>query len=266
MALPLRDDEATRRFPWVTVLLIIVNVVVFLFVQPSAYQNPPRQSDHSFEAVRRSNERAVFAYKWGTVPCEIASGSERITQPADCPRRDGAPLPAHKAVYLTLLTSMFIHASLLHIGGNMLFLWVFGNNVEDRLGRLGFLVFYLVGGVVADLGYVASKLHSGGPAFGASGAIAAAMGAYLVFHPRGKVLTALYAGTVQLVYLPAAVVLGLFFVTQFFTPDKGVAWQAHAVGMGFGFVAALALTRLPSVRRRAEAHDADAALRTWAAF
>ncbi|MGI8755539.1 MAG: rhomboid family intramembrane serine protease [Acidimicrobiales bacterium] len=267
MALPLRDDVPTRRFPLVTVTLIAVNVVVFLFLQPSAYQNPPSSNQITSHDVERSREAAVYAFQWGAVPCEVASGSPRADRPKGCPSSTpGYPLPETKSVYLALLTSMFLHGSTSHLGGNMLFLWVFGNNVEDRLGRLGFLAFYLIGGVVAALGFVFTNVHGGSPLLGASGAIAAAMGAYLVFYPRGRILTVILAGTYQLVYIPAAVVLALFFVTQFFTPDNGVAWEAHAIGMGAGFVAALALSRLGPIRRRALNHADDVTVRGGQAF
>lgn len=266
MALPLRDDTPTRRFPWITVCLMLANVFVFLMVEPPGFQDPPSRRDPSAEAVARSDERAVFAYRWGAVPCEVLSGSPRIEAPDRCPSPAGAPLPATKSVYLALLTAVFLHQNVLHLAGNLLFLWVFGNNVEDRLGRLGFLAFYLAGGIVSMAGWVAANPDSGVPGIGASGAIAAAMGAYLVLHPRGRILSVVYAGTFQLAYIPAAGVLGLFFVTQFSTPDNGVAWEAHAVGMAAGSVAMLGLSRLPALRRRAAAEAAHAALRPGTPF
>lgn len=267
MALPLRDDVHTHRFAWVTVALIAVNVVVLLFIQPSAFQNPPADDVVAGHEAERGREAASFAFRWGAVPCEVLSGSPRAERPEGCPTSvPGVELPSAKPVYLALLTSMFLHGSIPHLGGNVLFLWVFGNNVEDRLGRLGFLAFYLLGGIVAALGFVATNVHSGSPIIGASGAIAAVMGAYLVFFPRGWVLTVIVAGSYQLVYAPAVIVLVLFFVTQFFTPDNGVAWQAHAAGMAAGFLAALALTRLGPLRRRTEAQANALALRQGQAF
>jgi len=267
VALPLRDDVATRRFPWITVALITVNVVVFLFVQPASFQAPPNGSDHSVGASHRRAAGDEFAYRWGAVPCELESGEAIVDRPEQCAGHVSTNnLPATKSVYLALVTSMFLHGSPEHLGGNMLFLWVFGNNVEDRLGRLGFLAFYLLGGLVAALGFVLSGPHGVDPLIGASGAIAAAMGAYLAFHPRGRVLTAVTVAPFQLLYLPAAVVLALFFVTQFFTSDNGVAWQAHAVGMAAGFLAALALARLGVLRQRAAVDATDSALRGGVAF
>jgi membrane associated rhomboid family serine protease len=268
MALPLRDDLATRRFPWVTIALIAINVVVFLFVQPAAFQAAPPARDHSVRADQKRLDAERFSGAWGAIPCEVASGHPLADHPRQCEGSGDLPsdLPSNKPVYLALVTSMFLHGSLEHLGGNMLFLWVFGNNVEDRLGRLGFLAFYLAGGVVAALGFILFDVRGAGPLIGASGAIAAAMGAYLAFHPRGRVLTAITVAPVQLVYVPAFVVLALFFVTQFFTPDNGVAWQAHAAGMGVGFVVALGLARIPAVRARARADHADLAVRGGRSF
>jgi membrane associated rhomboid family serine protease len=139
----------------------------------------------------------------------------------------------------------------------MLFLWVFGGNVEQRLGRANFLALYLAGGIVATLGYVVANTTSPIPLIGASGAIAVAMGAYLVLFPRARILTVIATAAFQVVYVPAWVVLVLFFVTQFFTADDSVAWQAHAAGMAAGVLATLILRRVPAVERRAETEAAD---------
>jgi membrane associated rhomboid family serine protease len=268
MALPLRDDLATRHVPWVTFALIAINVVVFLFIQPAAFQWAPPAHDHSVAASEKRLDAERFSGRWGAIPCEVVSGRPLADHPRQCEGSGDLPpgLPGDKPVYLALVTSMFVHGGLEHLGGNMLFLWVFGNNVEDRLGRLGFLVFYLAGGVVAALGFIAVDVHGSGPLIGASGAIAAVMGAYLAFHPRGRVLTAITVAPIQLVYVPAFVVLALFFGTQFLTRQNGVAWQAHAAGMAGGFLVALGLARLPAVRARARADHADLALRGGQSF
>jgi membrane associated rhomboid family serine protease len=264
MAVPLRDDLVPRRFPWVTLALFAINVVVFLFVQPSAFQNPP--DDFSTADAGRAVEAEEFAMRWGAVACEVLTGERVADRPDGCENDIGGPLPRDKSVYLALLTAMFLHGSTAHLAGNMLFLWVFGNNVEDRLGTLRYLALYLVGGVAATLGYAAVNARAPVPLIGASGAIAAVMGAYLVLFPRGRILTAIATAAFQVVYVPAAVVLVLFFVTQFLTPDNEVAWEAHVAGMVAGFLGALALSRLPSVRRRAEMDDVDLALRRGARF
>lgn len=264
MAVPLRDDLVPRRFPWVTLALFAINVVVFLFVQPSAFQNPP--DGYTAAETARGVEATEFAMRWGAVACELRTGKLVAERPAGCSDEVGEPLPRDKSIYLALLTAMFLHGSTVHLAGNMLFLWVFGNNVEDRLGTLRYLALYLLGGVVATLGYAAVNARAPVPLVGASGAIAAVMGAYLVLFPRGRILTAIATAAFQVVYVPAAVVLVLFFVTQFLTPDNEVAWEAHVAGMVAGFVGALALNRLPSVRRRAEMDAVDVALRHGSSF
>ncbi len=266
MAVPLRDDLPTRRFPWFTLTLIVVNVVIFLFVQPSAFQNPPNQDTYSIAEEQRTSDAEDFAYRWGAVPCELLSGQALADQPNDCNRVPTSTLPADKSIYLALFTAMFLHGSVAHLGGNMLFLWVFGNNVEDRLGRAKYLALYLVGGALGTIGFAAVNHNESSPLIGASGAIAAVMGAYLLFHPKGRILTAIATAAFQVVYIPAVVVLALFFVTQFLTPDNQVAWEAHVAGMVAGFLLAIALSRLASVRRRAALDTADVALRAGTEF
>jgi membrane associated rhomboid family serine protease len=136
----------------------------------------------------------------------------------------------------------------------MLFLWVFGRAMEERLGAGSLLLLFLFGGLVAALGYVGLHSEATRPLVGASGAIAAIMGAYLVLRPRERVLSLVYAAGLQVVYLPAWAILGLFFVTQFFTPGQdGVAWEAHVIGMVFGAVTGLC------VRRFVPSHPTDPA-------
>ena len=177
MALPLRDDAPTTRTPWVTIALILVNVVVFLFLQPPLFQRDVDETDRSSEQYEEIVEAERYLWTWGAVPCEIMSGKRLADSPSVCDR-DRPPssvLDDDKVVWLGLLTSVFLHAGMEHLLGNMLFLWVFGNNVEDRLGHLAYLALYLVGGVVAALGFVFANQHSVEPGIGASGAIAAVM-------------------------------------------------------------------------------------------
>jgi membrane associated rhomboid family serine protease len=150
-----------------------------------------------------------------------------------------------KNVWLSAITSMFLHGSLLHIGGNMLFLWVFGNNVEDVFGKVGYALFYVAGGIAATLTHVALNLDSTVPVVGASGAIAAVMGAYLVLFPHAKVRTAIFFLLILVVNIRALWVLGFWFVMQFFTsPEEGVAWAAHVGGFVFGVLVALVVRML----------------------
>lgn len=250
MAVPLRDDLHTRRFPWVTLVLMVLNVGVFLFVQPSAFQkSPDAESADYYREYQRQLEAEEFAVRWGAVPCEAFSGESLADGPDQCTERDLGPVVEDKSIYLAFFTYMFLHGNVLHLVGNMLYLWVFGNNVEDRIGRVAYLGVYLIGGVLAALGWAAVNSHGGGPLIGASGAIAAVMGAYLVFHPRARILTTIFTAAFQVVYVPAAVVLALYFVTQFFTADQYVAWEAHVAGMFAGFVMALLLRQIPAIKR-----------------
>jgi len=242
-------------------VLIGVLTFVFLVLQPALFQRPATSGSGSVDAstTREVAEAETFLMRWGTVPCEVTTGRAVIERPDGCDEALTRHLPGEKSVPLSLLTALFLHADVFHLAGNLLFLWVFGNNVEDRLGRGWYVLLYLVGGVAASLTFVAFNQHSAAPLIGASGAIAAVMGAYLVFQPRARVLTGIVA-VPQVVYLPAAAVLGLYFVTQFFTVDDGVAWQAHAGGMVAGALLALLVGRLPSIRARART-DVDVGLR-----
>jgi membrane associated rhomboid family serine protease len=147
---------------------------------------------------------------------------------------EGAP---HKNVWLAVVVSMFLHGGLLHLGGNMLFLWIFGNNIEDRLGRVRYLLFYLAAGVVATASQVALDPSSVLPMIGASGAIAGVMGAYLLLYPNARILSLLFVFPVE---IRAKWLLGFWFVSQFFlSPSSGVAWGAHVGGFVFGALLAL---------------------------
>jgi membrane associated rhomboid family serine protease len=240
--LPIRDLVHPRRPGYVTWCLIAVNIAVFFALQPSAFR--------TFQTSQYDTEQETsFLYQHALVPCEIAHwhplspslvgacGGDRLQPALD------TPFYPHKSVALSLLASMFLHASLLHLFGNMWFLWVFGDNVEDRFGKVGYLAFYLAGGVVASLGQVLGSLDSLVPTIGASGAIAAVMGAYVVLYPRGRVVTIVLPLLFPLV-LPAVVVLGFWFALQFVTdPSSGVAWVAHVTGFAFGVLTAFAVSR-----------------------
>jgi membrane associated rhomboid family serine protease len=152
------------------------------------------------------------------------------------------PYDAGKNVWLAVVVSMFLHGGVMHIAGNMLFLWVFGNNIEDRLGKLGFALFYLVGGFAAIAAHVAVDPASTVPVVGASGAIAAVMGAYLVWFPNAPVRTVVIFYFITIMDIRAKWLLGFWLVLQFFTsPNAGVAWVAHVGGFVFGVLVALAL-------------------------
>jgi membrane associated rhomboid family serine protease len=226
MVIPLHDDNPTSRRPIVTIVLIALNLAVFAFLQP--------HDDATAEAR--------FNYERAAIPCEISHGSPLTIDEVTTDRCGGASAASpeifpDKSVYLAVLVSIFLHGSWLHVLGNMLFLWVFGNNVEDRLGNVGFLIFYLFVGVVATLGHVAADSSATIPLVGASGAIAGVMGAYLVFWPRARIHSLVF---IVLLPLPAALVLGLWFVLQFGTDaNSNVAWVAHVTGFVAGVLVAL---------------------------
>jgi membrane associated rhomboid family serine protease len=215
--LPLRDNLPTRRFPVVTVALIAANVLVFVLYQGAG------DGESFLSSIRDTAFR----------PCEVEDS---------CPTGGEGPL-------VTLFTSMFLHGDWLHLLGNMLFLWIFGNNVEDTLGRPRFVAFYLLGGVFAMATQSAVTLGFGTqadatiPNLGASGAISAVLGAYFVLFPHGRVLTLILPFFVF--PLPASLFLGIYFVLQafigglsFMSPEQGggVAYFAHIGGIVFGIL------------------------------
>jgi membrane associated rhomboid family serine protease len=231
--IPLRDANPTRRTPLVTLSLVGACFIVFA----------------GELGVLASGGQAgldAFITRWGVVPAELTAAW-----------RAGDYLSTETA---TLVTSQFLHGGWFHLLGNMLYLWIFGNNVEDRFGRAGFLAFYLFGGVLAGLSQVAIDPTSTVPTIGASGAIAAILGAYFVLFPRARVTTLVFLGFFyQLIDVPAIIVLGFWFVLQLIDgltslgavqSSGGVAFFAH-IG---GFVVGALLTRLmmlvvPRLRR-----------------
>jgi len=212
--IPLRDDNPTVLWPILTVTFILANIAVF-FYQLS---------------LLSVNERLAekFIYQMGMVPAALTYG-----------RVPGA------GGYYTVVTSMFLHGSLLHLGGNMLYLWIFGNNIEDSLGHLRFIVFYLIVGVVAAATHIYFNAASTVPTIGASGAVSGILGAYLMLFPHARIKTLVPLGIfISVVYLPAWVLLlfwiGLQFLYQALEPMDpragGVAYAAHIGGFVAGFV------------------------------
>jgi len=209
--IPLRDDIPTETFPFVTILLLAANCMVFIYqltLGPAA---------------------ADFVASLGVVPFAVVHGVEPGVVP---------PIPME----LTFLTSMFLHGGLLHLGGNMLFLWIFGNNVEDSTGHVRFLAFYLLCGLAAAGTHVWLNPGSRLPMIGASGAISGILAAYFLLYPRARVLTLIPIGFfLQTILVPAAFFLGLWFFLQvisgwssFGSQKGGVAWFAHVGGFAAG--------------------------------
>lgn len=222
--LPLRDDAPRSTFPWVTYFLIALNVLVFLYQEYLSSLGP--RTEARFEAG------------FGFIPYRVDTWLVGAT-------------PAI-AAFLPAFTSMFLHAGWLHLIGNMWFLWIFGDNVEDRLGHFRYLVTYLICGLAASFTHYVFNMHSKIPTVGASGAIAGVLGAYFVLFPNARVLTWLF---VFVVWLPAWLVLGWWFVLQFLsgaatsiTPSvqaNPVAVWAH-VG---GFVTGMLLVKIIPARK-----------------
>ncbi len=208
--IPLRDENPVQSVPVVTRALLVANLGVFLW-----------------ELLLGPDLRIAY-YGWGLVPERLMAAFSGQTS-----------LPA---ALVTLLTSMFMHGGWLHLIGNMWYLWIFGDNVEDRLGHAGFLVFYLAAGVASAVLHVAVHPWSSVPTVGASGAIAGVLGAYAVLFPRTRIVTLVpIFFFFQVIALPALLVLGMWFVLQFFSgalslgmPGGGVAWWAHIGGFLFG--------------------------------
>ena len=212
--IPLSDSIRTHRTPWVTYALLVLNIGVFVLtaiVGLADYE----QSIHTF----------------GLIPFRVMRSfdAEAISD---------------------LITSMFLHGSLLHLGGNMLYLWIFGDNVEDALGHVGYLIFYLLGGLLASVAHILTNPASTLPTVGASGAIAALLGAYLILYPGSRVRTLIPLGFfVRITLLPAFVVLGVWFVLQLFQGFFSLGASAGAGGVAFwahigGFVAGALLAKL----------------------
>lgn len=232
MALPLYDNQPTRRAPLVTYLLIAVNVVVFLL-------SPMASVGHRDEGpVRRKCEQVTFLMRYGAVPAELTTGRAAPVPPeiaAECHRK-----PFRKRPWLSALTSMFLHGGVAHILGNMVYLFIFGAATEDRLGRPRFLLFYLIAGVVAVYGFAVTYPHSGAPLVGASGAIAGVLGSHLVLYPRSRTI-ALILSIVPF-RLPSWALLAQFFVFQWLSlgdTQSQTAYVAHIYGFVAGVIVGL---------------------------
>ena len=255
---PLKDNIQARRFPVLTVALIAINVIVFFGFEVTGI---------SLDGAKTDSERVV---EYGLIPYELTNPGENcgvVTQEGvnsqgmivqqqgvACQGKDGfdAPVPDQRPVWITIFTAMFMHGGLLHIAGNMLFLWIFGNNIEDSMSRWRFIAFYLAGGIAASLAQVAIDPSSTIPTIGASGAIAAVLGGYAILYPRARVVTLIFIiFFFTVIELPALLVLGAWFLLQLFYGSAdltspvsggggGVAYFAH-IG---GFVAGMILIKV----------------------
>ena len=224
MLLPIRDENPTRRFPYLTIALLLINVAVFVVM------------------LGLPNEAAVntFFAQYAMYPHAVVTG---------------IPVTANsiEPVYLTIFTSMFLHGGFLHIIFNMLFLWIFGNNIEDALGRVKFLVFYFATGTAGAIAHILTDPNSVIPTVGASGAISGVLGAYLILYPNARVLTVIpIFFFIQIIRLPAIVLIGFWFLLQLLsgifelglgTDGGGVAYFAHIGGFVAGIILVLLMTK-----------------------
>jgi membrane associated rhomboid family serine protease len=260
--IPIRDDNPTRRTAVLTIAIIALNFLAFVAWEPTFATGPVGEA-----------RQQTFFFCHAMIPWEVihhtnlaqgGAAAREALAAAGFTEERGRPIPPeefqsylashcpHKSWLASVFTAMFLHASWLHILGNMLFLWVFGNNVEDKLGWVGFPLFYFASGVAATVVQVA-VVHSGAnaivPNLGASGAIAGVLGAYLLMFPRRRILTLVFFFFITFIYLPSFVVLGAWFVLQLFNgvgslssrvnAGGGVAVWAHIGGFGFGALMAL---------------------------
>lgn len=239
---PLKDNIPTDRFPLVTVALIVANALMYFLFQKGGILHGP--SD-------------LNVVHYGAIPYELTHPGHYCAFQSTPPDCSSTVASGQAPTYLTVLTSMFMHGSILHLAGNMLFLWIFGNNVEDSMGRVRFLAFYLLGGLAALGLQVLVDPGSAIPTLGASGAIAAVLGGYILLYPRARVVTivfiVLFFGVIE---LPALALLGIWFAEQALLGlggladpaggGGGVAYFAHVGGFVFG----LALIRAFAQRRK----------------
>ena len=236
--IPLKDDIPTRRFPVLTVAIIAICCAAYFLFERGLW-----------ELGETGNERVL---EYGAIPYEVTNPGEECGVTGDgVVRCEGqvdvaGQAPDQAPWWLTAFTSMFLHGSFLHLAGNMLFLWIFGNNIEDSMGRVRFVVFYSVGGLAALGLQIVTDPDSTIPTVGASGAIAAVLGAYALLYPRARVITVIFIVIFfTVVQLPALIVLGFWFLLQllpaFSEPmgegGGGIAYFAHIGGFVFGLLA-----------------------------
>ena len=258
VVIPIHDDNPVRRVPIITYLLIALNFLVFFSEPVVSHLVVGSQTTQQV-----CSQQAYFD-KWAAIPKELTSNRplppHRYVLQTNGGRFECPVInDTHKKPYLSVLYSMFLHGGWLHILGNMLFLWVFGNNVEDVFGRLKFLFFYLFCGYVAAYGFALGNADSTTTIVGASGAIAGVLGAYLVMFPRARVTSLLPIAIILIpIRLPAWIVLGGWFLLQWLyssgtgvASGAGVAYLAHVFGFLAGVLVALAVRPVVTQRSRA---------------
>jgi membrane associated rhomboid family serine protease len=259
--IPIRDANPTTRFPFVTLALIAANVLAFVLWQPTFGTELEQQTFYfcnaeiPYEVTHQENLVAGGPEAIAAVDAELGPGAgadvvEQLMR-EECP---------DKSWLASIFVAMFLHGGWLHIAGNMLFLWIFGNNVEDRLGHLVYPLFYVLGGLAATGLQIVFDPGSTIPNLGASGAIGAVLGAYAVLFPHARVTTLIFFFLITVIEIPAMFVLAAWFVLQLVSGvgqlgidvNGGVAYWAHIGGFAFGALVAWALYRRPSRARTAD--------------
>jgi membrane associated rhomboid family serine protease len=251
--IPIRDSVPSRTFPVVNFLMIGLCTLVFV------------------AQLREEHGQAQLVERYGMIPVRVLHPDQPVMVRDVKPLRTWWGVELHEVArpalpsavppWLTALTCIFLHGGWMHFLGNMWFLYIFGDNVEDLMGHLGYLVFYLAAGVAASLTHLITNADSTMPTIGASGAIAGVMGAYFCLYPKATVLAVIpIIFFIEMVVLPAPIFLGLWFVLQFFqgiasvtaTEAGGVAWWAHIGGFAAGYLAALILGQWHVLRPKVE--------------
>jgi membrane associated rhomboid family serine protease len=224
MLFPIKDYNPTRKISYITIIFIIINVVVFFY---QAY----------------ISELTINIFKNAMIPWEITH-MKNLDEPVRVQNDNLSGFSNRNLVYrdmspfITLVTSMFMHGSILHIFGNMLFLWIFGNNIEDYLGKIKFIIFYILSGLGASFVHILFHPHSTTPVIGASGAVSGVMGAYLILFPSARIRTLVFVFFfITFVDIPAFVFLIIWFIFQFlYVGGEGIAWIAHIGGFIIGLL------------------------------
>jgi membrane associated rhomboid family serine protease len=243
VVIPIGDVNPVRSTPWVTRALLLANIAIFVVVQPQPW-------------LEGACAQMQFLIEWAAVPREVVRGAPLSLEELQALGTGCSLTPvADKRIFASVLASMFLHGDWLHLAGNMLYLWIFGNNIEDRLGHLRFLAFYIVVGTIATAAFVVANAGSPIVLVGASGAIAGVLGSYLVMFPTARVTVLVLPLFFLALQLPAVLVLGLWFLFQLQefgsgpVGGGGVAYLAHIAGFLAGMGGTLLLGHRPERRR-----------------